>query len=267
MNYNVPNGGLAIRLDDRWLLGDMKTYRTRPASPSGGMRWFMNADDDFLYYSDQRRGNALCRSDRESGREETLREQPCSHVFLDRDRLYYINEEDRRLYRCFPDGKEPSRVTEEAVDAFALEGGRLSYAAAKGGIYVCTDSGQERERISDASASCLVRVEDRIAYADRNNDFAVTFLDPVSNETVVIDGAASPVLNTDGRYVYCANRLHDRSVYRIDPRDGRSIRICGESVEYVHIFGDELLCCIAREWHRMPLTGGAYERMEMERDG
>jgi hypothetical protein len=71
----------------------------------------------------------------------------------------------------------------------------------------------------------------------------------------------SPGWSPDGRYLYCANRLNNRSIYMIDPENGDSIRICGESAEYLHVIEKELYFCINREWHKMSLSGGQYQKI------
>lgn len=63
-------------------------------------------------------------------------------------------------------------------------------------------------------------------------------------------------LNTDGRYIYCANRSNENSIYRIDPESGSKIRICGEAADYLHILEDRLYFCSLHEWYRMSLSGG-----------
>jgi hypothetical protein len=109
----------------------------------------------------------------------------------------------------------------------------------------------------------MVKIGNRLAYADRGRELALTLLDLGSGESSVVDGIAASSVNTDGRYLYCANRRNGSSLYRIDPRTGSSIRINGDSADYLHVLDGEIYFSHSREWYRLPLAGGEAEKLPL----
>lgn len=262
MEYNLLNGGLVLKAHEHLFLSDMKRYYTTYKNKMDGMFWFMNFDGSSVFYSDQRRNNAICTIDIERQREELVLDKPSYGVILEDGLLYYINENDHKVYRCPKTGRAEERIVDEQVECFILEQGQIFYSNQQG-IWVCSLTGKERDKISDTVASTIVLVDDNLAFCDKSKQNILTILNLRDSSTKQIDGMLPSSMNTNGRYLYCANRLNERTIYRIEPESGSSIRICGESAEYLHIIEDKLYFCIQREWHRMSLMGGQFEKVEV----
>lgn len=260
MDYNILNGGLVLKVDGRLIISDMKSYRTVCDSETEGMFWFMNFNGTSIFYSDQKKNNALCRMDVTAKREELILDKPCYGLLLYKDWLFYINEDDHKIYRCLTNGKSEAKVTDEETGSFILEEDCIFYTTPQG-IKTCNKEGNNRETVSDADASVLILIDKNLGFPDKKKLYAVTLLDLNTNKTKIVEHMASASMNTDGRYLYCTNRLNGKSIYRVDPEQGTSLRICGESAEYLHVIDNELFFCINREWHRLPLAGGQYEKI------
>lgn len=270
MNANIQNGGLVLQADDRLLLTDIKggtgAYMLRihtdePAQViSPGLLWDMNVDGEAVYYSDQRRRHAVFRLELGTLREELIMSKPCCQLQLRGDWLYYIEESSQRLYRRRLDGREEQAVAEEKVWGYVWAEGRLYYSTPRG--IKCGDSdGSYHELITDAAGFQLLHVGGRLVFPDQKRQDTLTLMDTDGSHSVALDGIQTASLNTDGEYVYCANALNNRSIYRVDTASGRSIRISGDSADYLHVAGDSLYYCHDREWYRLPLAGGEATRI------
>jgi hypothetical protein len=260
MNYNAMNGGLVTKHEQEWIFANFKTFTTEPAEKYGGMRWFMDTDGSYMYYSDQRKGNALCRMDLNTLHTEIILDRPCAQVVLKQEGLYYIDEEDQRLHYMELSSRRSKKLTAESITAFLVEG-ELLYYSSMDGIYSLSNTAAVKEKVHHASASILVKVGAFLAYNEKQQQYVLSLLDLNTSTVRTLSDVTPSSLNTDGTYLYCANRLYDRSVYRIDPRSGQTVRICGESAEYLHIIEGDLIFAIGGVWHKMPLTGGNYEKL------
>ncbi|MGF7046943.1 hypothetical protein J2T13_001445 [Paenibacillus sp. DS2015] len=267
MNFNIANGGLAMKVGSSLYLSDISGYTgttivdtvTGETNVTMGLFWFMNNIDHSIYYSDQQRGNALCKFDMNTQTIEIIQKKPCYGILHIGEWLYYINDDDRKLYRCKHNGRSEDRLTDEPVICFIANGNRIYYSTEKG-VRWCNLSGSNVERISESVAIGMIMMGDTLAYADKNNNFTLTLLDVTTKSTSIFKDISPTSLNTDGRYLYCSNRQNDRSIYRIDTEQGTSIRICGDRADYLHIIEDEIYFCSRNEWFRMSLLGGQATR-------
>lgn len=264
MNGNLQNGGLIHRNGDSLLVTDIKGYSgtylihndTSFDIFTDNLMWFMNTEGPGILYSDQRRGNRLFQSASAAREDKLVLDKPCFQPILRGERVYYMDEQDGCLYSCTADGRHDRRLTEEKVSGFLLmEDETLIYACAQG-IRMTGADGRKAETLSPESAGCMIQVGGRLAYADRGSELDLTLLDLSTGESSVVDGIAAASVNTDGRYLYCANRRNGSSLYRIDPRTGSSIRISGDSAHYLHVLDGEIYYSHSREWYRLPLAGG-----------
>ena len=260
MDYNLLNGGLILNVAGNLIISDIKNYTTRFRTETDGMFWFMNTDGGSVYYSDQKRCNALCMMDIDRQKEEVVLDKPCYGLVLNNDWLYYINENDKKVYRCLKNGRSETKIIDAEVGCFIIEEECIFYSTPQG-IYTSTESGSDREKLSDSLASSMLFINEKLVFSDKNKHNVLTILDLNSDNVNRVDGIAPSSMNTDGRYIYCANRLNERSIYRVEPEKGNSIRICGESAEFLHVIDNELYFCIYHEWHRMSLAGGQPEKV------
>ncbi|MEK4104058.1 DUF5050 domain-containing protein [Paenibacillus sp. FSL R10-2791] len=268
MNGNLQSGGLILKADESLFITDIKnysgTYSLDRANDQAvpihyeGLFWFMNEAGNFLYYSDQLKGNVLCKLDIVKQHSEVLLDKPCYQLQRHEDWIYYIHEEDHRLYRCSTSGKRDMRLIDEHVESYLLYEGQIYYATPNG-IKRSTESGEASEKISELVTSLLIRIGNKLCFSDAENGHRLTLLDLERHTVTMVDNIVALSISTDDKYIYCANRLNDNSIYRVDPLHGGSIRISGESADYLHVLDNDLYFCSGREWHRISLFGGEAE--------
>lgn len=270
MNGNLQNGGLIYQSGEQLLLTDIKNYTgthiihtgTVPSELPGtsSLMWFMSAEGNLLYYSDQKKGHFLQRMDLDSRKEELILEEPCYQPLLHGEWIYYIHENDQRLYRCSRNGTHNMNLMDEQVNSFLIADEHILYATPRG-IKRSNLSGAGQEEISACITPALLQVDNKLAFTDKEKNHVLTLLDLQTRAVVTLDSIAAASLNTDGRYIYCANRLSSHGLYRVDPLHGSSIRICGDRVDYLHVLDHEIYFCNQREWHRLSLLGGEAEKI------
>lgn len=239
----------------------MRNDETEEEKLMDGVFWFMNKSDDMIVYSDQARGNRLCCMNIRSQASQVLVDQPAYGVIVHGDWIYYINESDHAIYRCTLNGKDKSRIADDRVESFLMDEDRIYYASQQG-IRSCSLSGKDRELVLEDAAVFLLKVDNKLVYANRSNRYLLTLHDIHTGMTRQEEEISPNSLNSDGRYLYCANRSNERTIYRIDPDTGHKIRICGESADYLHIVEDMLYFCSRRNWFRMSLTGGQAVKID-----
>ncbi len=259
MNNNLQNGGLVTKHKDTLFVTDIGSFKgTNVFSTTtelvDGLFWFMNRSDNVLYFSDQRRGNSLCKRSLGSREVEVIMNKPCYQVTHYKEWLYYINEINQQLYRCSLDGGEEEIINEQ-IESFVMLDDQIIYSTPQG-IRRCTERGKDREIIHDALTSFLLYSNEKLAYGDRRKNNTLTILDLTSNEVEVIERIQVTSMNQDGRYLYCANKLNNRTIYRVDPLSGASFRISADSADYLHVIDSELYYTHQREWKKVSLTGG-----------
>lgn len=268
MNYNINSGGLVCEADGKLLLADIRNYSgtcllnasSGDTSHLDGVFWFMNKVGDDIYYSDQMQGHRLYRMNLSTQSAERIQDRPCYGLALSGDWLYYKSETDHKLYRCLLDGRKESRVTDEPVECFVVEEDQVYYVTQQG-IRSCHVTGNDREQLSESVGIHLLKIGETLIFADIKNQYLLTALHLQTGEARVYADVSPNSLNSDGRFIYCANRNNESSVYRIDLDTGSKIRICGESADHIHVLGDTIYFSSRFEWYKMSLTGGQAKKV------
>ncbi|MDR0570234.1 MAG: DUF5050 domain-containing protein [Clostridiales Family XIII bacterium] len=221
MNGNIANGGLVV-----YWKGDVLF--------AGPDEWFLNADEEFIYYSDRRNGNHIyrkCGASAEAA--ESVVEEPCARVFLFEERLYYVNEEDMRLYRTHLDGS-----------------GRECLAETANGEYGVTDEGEAFVR---AEARRLFVVGRNACFADAANGHVLTLERVGSSERRAFNGVCPSYINAHGGDIYYADRTAGNRIYRMDSTGAR-ISIYGGCAEFLHVLNDSLYFISDGKWKKISLS-------------
>lgn len=274
MNSNAANGGLVLKSLNKLYVTDIAHYsgttvidlETGESGRIDGILWFMNDEYPYIYYSDQQRDHALFRYHVNSQTSEKLLDKPCYGLRVVNDWIYYIHEEDRKLYRCKLNGANDTRLTDEWVISFSISGERIYYAT-KTGIRVCQMDGLHSQLISDHIALHMVIVQNKLFFLNKNNNHVLTMLDLTTGTASSYSELSAVGLNSDGRYLYCANVLNGKTIYRLDPERGSSIRICGDIADYVHIIEDKIYFWSGTDWHYISLLGGQAVNLSAQTRG
>ncbi|GHU50703.1 hypothetical protein AGMMS49975_02260 [Clostridia bacterium] len=215
-NANTANGGLAVKFRNDIVFARPNEY-------------FLNAGEEFVFYSDRNDGDKLYRSG------GVILKRPCSGVILQNGFLYFADEEDKGVYRCTQDGKDLSRLTDKNVSAteFAL--------LPNGEIY--TNQGARR----------LFAYENACYFADAKNGFALTKFDSQTGETSDFPEIVPSYINACGEYVYYTDRRQSNIIYRLDSSK-RSLKIFGGSALCLHVLDDWLYFISDNVWKRVSLS-------------
>jgi len=260
MNYNLINGGLILKVDNQFYISSLKTLSTNVNYR--GMFWFMNYDDNEIFFSDERRNNYLYKWDIHQQSAALVIDKPCYQVLLHNGDLYYIDENDGRLYFCSRNGKHISKIVDEEVNCFIIEDEKIYYATSSY-IKRCTLTGYNIEKLINASATALIILNDTVIFADKNNQYILTIFDLNTSNQVTIPEISVSHMNTDGQFLYCTNILSNNNIFRINPKACKALRMLNEQASHLHIIEDELYFCINKKWHKMSIYGGEALKIEV----
>lgn len=265
MNGNISNGGLILRLGNQKLFTDIASYSgtylikndLMKTKISDGLFWFMNADDDYIYYSDQKNGHHLYRFCVEDRSTELLMSKACYGLTLKEDWLYFIDETDQKLYKCFKDGSGLTKIMDEKITTFTLEGDFIWYCTANGNLKRCALRYMKQDTILNKPGVGLMVIRNKVVFANKDIGYKLCIYDSVNQTLNQYDDIEPGSINSDGEYIYCSNRNDDLSMYRINIEDNTSIRFCGDKTDLIHIVDKAIFFCNQeREWYKVSFTGG-----------
>lgn len=269
MNLNTSNGGLILKLHSgQILLTDVATYTGTYMVHSDhsleklseGLFWFMNADNQDIYYSDQKNSNWLYKYNLFERRAELILDQPCYSLTLKEDWLYFINEIDQNLYRVSKDGSNLTKIVDEQILGFDMTNNPIWYATVHGKVKAFDLLNLKQGEVLDISAVGLIGFDNRfLIYADRYQGYRLTFYDISNEEFLINEDVEATNFNTDGRFIYCSNKKEESSLFRISIEDNNPVRIFGGHADFIHLVDGEIFFLEAgrkRAWYRMPITGG-----------
>ncbi|MCL2633122.1 MAG: DUF5050 domain-containing protein [Oscillospiraceae bacterium] len=223
MSGNITNGGLAVK----WQGGIVF------ALPN---EWFLNSDDEYIYYSNRDDENRLYRKHNVNDKGKLILGKPCSGVVLFSDSLYFVNESDRKVYRCSKDGKNVIACSKSETYEFTV--------LSDGTVY------------TNPHAKRLCAYENSVFFADGGNSgniFALTKVIPRTNETEVFPSVTPSYINVHLGYVYYTDRTQNNKIFRFDPATNTKMSVFGGSAEYLHIIDDWLYFLVDKKWKRLSL--------------
>ncbi|MDR2711598.1 MAG: DUF5050 domain-containing protein [Clostridiales bacterium] len=217
MNGNIANGGLLTK----WQ-GEVIFARSH--------EWFLNADDDFIYYSNRNEENRIYRKREPKEEGMVLVKSPCSGLVLFDDGIYFINENDKNVYRCSTEGRGTTPHSKKETTEFAV--------LDDGEIYL------------NPAARRLCASRGRVFFADAANDFVLTAIEVKSGEKEVYSGIKPSYINVYGDVIFYTDRMRENKIHRLDMKN----YICGESAEYLHVIDDWLYFMTGKIWKKISLV-------------
>ena len=216
MNGNIANGGMLAKWHDEIIFA-------RPHE------WFLNTDDDFIYYSNRNEENRLYRKREPKEEGKVLVKSPCSGLTLFGDGLYFVNENDKKVYRCSLEGRGVSRCSDRETTEFVV--------LDDGEVYI------------NSAVRRLCACGEKVYFADANNDFVLTSIEVKSGEKVVYSSIKPSYINVYGDDIYYTDRMRENRIYRL----GSRFSICGESAECLHVIDDWLYFLSGKKWKKLSL--------------
>jgi len=222
INGNIANGGLAVK----WR-GNVIFARSN--------EWFLNADEEYIYYSNRDDENRLYKKTEVHDKGKIIVRKPCSGVTLFEDGIYYVNEEDQRVYRCSKEGKGVTACSKTETTEFAVLG--------DGAVY------------TNPNARRVCAFGGGVYFADGGNQdnlFALTFVDVRNGETSVFPDIKPSYINIHDDNVYYTDRGRENKIFRLDP-SGSRMSVYGNSAECLHVLSDWLYFLADKKWKRLSL--------------
>ena len=220
MNGNITNGGLCVSWRGTVVF----------ARPN---EWFLNADEEHIYYSDRGDRNRIYRKRGAGDEGKLVLKEPCSFVSLNGDGIFYVNEELSKICRCSKEGKGRTVYSHEDASEFGV--------LDDGSIY------------ANPHARRLCAYGQSVYFVDAENNFALTVVHvPSGNEPKVYSDVKPSHINVHDGNIYFTDRLRENALYRIDPCGAR-LSIFGGSAECLHVIDNWLYFIFGKKWLRLSL--------------
>ena len=249
MYGNVINGGLVVRYMHKEIISDFIRY------------WYMNTDGESVFFGDGLDRHYLYRTSEEDPEGSVILKKPCAYIMLFGDWLYFINEDDHRVYRCLRNGHSESLMMRDEVVEFLPFG--------KSNI-ICVTKAGDIKNLDTIMAKGIYPARlnitgGKLFFADGSNNYYLSCidLDPAGEYQVKCLGNIVPTsINGCGQLIYFTNALSENNIYRMDVSGGPALKICGESAQNLHIIDRDIYFWNGSVWKKLSLDGGAAKEVE-----
>lgn len=261
---NIQSGGLICRLNEKLIIADvakgigMHWIQEDHQVLSQIMPWFLNVDEeDNLYYSDALKACHLCKMSKGDQAQGILVSEPIYLLKKYGDTLYYINEKNRHLYSYSLSERAVKKIISEEISVFTVGEDTIWYTSNKG--ILSTDlRGENREKIGKNIAMRLVYDNDKLVFIDKNQEYAVSYIDIKTGTLQTIEGSMSSSINVYDDLIFY-NNIKDKShIYRYSTDSEFNIKFIPERSDYIHIIGEAIYYFNQdnRVWMKVPIQGG-----------
>lgn len=271
-NLNHQNGGLLVRVRDTLLITDIYTYKgllaleeSKITKVSQSIPWFMNKDSngDNLYYSDQANGDKLCKINLDEREEKVVVDDPVYLVTLHNNTLYYIHQEDNKLYRCDKQGKYKEIIINDNVKSYSISNQKIWYATSAG-IWCCNLESFDKQKICSDTGESIVYLDGKIAFCNQSRQYCITIVDLTDFQQYDIENSCATSINIHGKYIFFSHKKDKCALYRYNSISQDNIKFASEATDYIHILEDSIIFYDSyetHEWMKVPVNGGKAIRL------
>lgn len=278
-NTNNQNGGLVFEAENKLYVSDVYTYKglitveeTKVHKINDVMAWFINQDtnDKYLYYSNENKRNKLCRMNVEEKEENIITEDTIYLLTLYDNYLYYINQEDGKLYRCDKQGRYKEVVINDHVTSYMIADRKIWYGV-ESGIGTCNLEGFHKETLTKDTGTSIAYAEDALAFCNKNKNNCITVVDLIDAGQYDIDGSYATNISVYDNYLFFSHKKEQCAIYRYNLTNRDSIKFTSETAEYLHIIDKHIIFYDVygtHDWMKVPISGGRavplYNKMEVK---
>lgn len=258
---NIQGGGLICTMQDQIIVSNLvngigmhwvesnKIFRDI-------MPWFMIDYKNEIYYSDASRNNSLYKLSLVDEVPKLLVSNPVYLLQQYEDDLFYINEDDRKIYKYSLQEKSKSKVVDDEVKVFIVGEDGIWYSNTKG-IFHCDLQGRQNEKIEKCQSMRFALGEEHLFFID-TTDYQVNFIELNTGKCDSIKGAMASSINVYKDLVFYNNVRDKSNIYRYSMDNKFEIKFISEAADCIHII-DEMIYYLNRDskaWMQVPLYGG-----------
>lgn len=276
---NNQNGGLVFKTEDNLYVSDVYTYKglitvgeIKTEIIKDVIAWFINQDTNgkYLYYSNANKRNKLCKMNIEEKEENSVVEDPVYLITLYDNYLYYINQEDGKLYRCDKQGRYKEVIVNDYVMSYTIADHKIWYAV-ESGIGCCNLEGFDKETLSKDTGTSIIYAGDIAAFCNKNKNNCITVLDLIGSQQYDIAGSYTENINIYENHLFFSHKKEQCALYRYNLSSRDSIKFTSETSHYLHIIDKHIIFYDVygtHEWLKIPVSGGRaiplYHKMEVK---
>ena len=257
---NIQNGGLVSSIQ-----GDIIHCNLSGEMSIAGINtipWFINYDitRNYIYYSNSLKDNYLCKIDLTSKEETVLLKEGVYLLVYSDSKLYYINEANKNLYSYDIGSKSATRLIDEPINTFYIDGETILYSNEKG-ISKMNIEGGSRETLSKQVAVAISKQDDLICFIDQK-DYSINYL--YEGEFKRIEDSKTMNLNIYKDCIFYSNANDKSHIYRYSVDSEFNIKFIPERAQYIHIIEETMYYFNqdTKEWKYVSIFGGKPQVLE-----
>jgi len=216
MSGNIANGGLLVKWHNTVVF----------AKPN---EFFLNSDEEYIYYSDRSDGNRIYRKSGPNDVGKAITKKPCSGVTLFNVTIYFVSDDNNKVYRCSKEGKDETTFRGEETNEFCI--------LCDGSIY------------APAAARMLCLCGEKAYYADAGSGYSLACVNTKTNEKQIFPTCKPSYINTYNGDTYYSDRAQGNKIFRL----GSKFSVFGESSSLLHVIDDWLYFYTNKTWKRLSL--------------
>lgn len=225
---NLVNSGICCTDGERFYYSDTNTrtlYQTENGTASvladDFYGYYLNLDEDTIYYADAAADNRLTAYDLNSGDRTVICDMFIQELKLYKGKLYFASrdDEEKTIYRMNPDGSELEELVScEDFWYMTIYKDVIYYVNYENDQYAIAAmdlDGSDRRIIRKYNGSDLCIAEDKIFFAERDTRYLYS---------MNLDGSDVQQLNST--YSRCVNYMNGQLYYYGSKENGRNVYSC-----------------------------------------
>lgn len=225
---NLVNSGICCSDGERFYYSDTNTrtlYQTENGTASvlaeDFYGYYLNLDEDTIYYADAAADNRLTAYDLNSGDRTVICDMFIQELKLYKGKLYFASrdDEEKTIYRMNPDGSELEELVScEDFWYMTIYKDVIYYVNYENDQYAIAAmdlDGSDRRIIRKYNGSDLCIAEDKIFFAERDTRYLYS---------MNLDGSDVQQLNST--YSRCVNYMNGQLYYYGSKENGRNVYSC-----------------------------------------
>lgn len=151
--------------------------------------------------------------------------------------IYYINHEDKCIYKADMDGKNIGKITSDTTKSLNIANGWIYYANTSDNnkLYKITTDGKDKSKVADIKSDYLINIAGgKLFYVETNTKFETYIMnkDGSAKSKSLIDNAAS-FTSEDNEYYYV--NTEDSSIYKTDSYGNNIINLNQMTTQNIQI--------------------------------
>ena len=190
------------------------------------------SDSDYIFFSTNKwysQNKGIYKISKKDGKSYKIINGKCSSLNLYKDKIYYVLNDESKLFCCDLDGNNRAMILEN-VRSFGIENDCIYYFKDEtwSDLYICDLTGKKSKELATISgqvSKSLTIVKNKIYYLNGDGNYSLYEYDIYSNEnTKLLDDSVSYYIPYEN-YIYYINKTDGDLMYKLDLNTMKNTRL------------------------------------------